>query len=199
MHVHCVQGSDYEPMPAHTAQRTVIIQHRVRDYGLGYCAVKVEFSRKTKHANEHAVRAYGYIGESPYLTLWRLEDLDTKAVLASSALPTSSASRKEFLGDIALDGMHSVQSPFFECGGGSIQTLEIAVACTSEPCIMEFRLMRSPRRQGMYIFRTSCRRMQAWFPLRPEYLRCCRRILGGPKRAGTYARMKQPASTIVYL
>lgn len=133
-------------MPAHTPQRTIIIQHRVRDYALDHCAVKLEFSRKAGH--KHAERAYGYIGESPYLTLWRLEDSGSKAVLASSALPTSLPSRKEFLGNIALDEMRPAQSPFFECNAGSIQTLEISVACTSDPCIMEFRLTQSPHRQG---------------------------------------------------
>ncbi|KAG8221409.1 hypothetical protein J3R82DRAFT_1592 [Butyriboletus roseoflavus] len=128
------------------SERTIIIQHRVRDYALDHCAVKLEFSRKAGHG--HAERAYGHIGESPYLTLWRLEDSGSKAVLAPSALPTSLPSRKVFLGNIALDGMRPVQSAFFECHAGSIQTLEIAVACTSDPCIMEFRLTQSPHRQG---------------------------------------------------
>lgn len=149
MHVHRAEDRIINSCPLIlTMQRTIIIQHRVRDYGLEHCAVKVEFSRKGGHGHGHTSRAYGHIGESPYLTLWRLEDSESKAILASSALPTSLPSRQEFLGNIALDGMHQVRSPSFECKAGSIQTLEIAVACESDPCIMEFRLTRSPQRQG---------------------------------------------------
>ena len=135
-------------MPAHILQRAIILQHRVRDYGLEHCAVKLEISRPAGHGHEHTARRYGYIGESPYLSLWRLEDTGSKAVLAPSGLPMSLPSRKQFLGNIDLDGMRSVQSPSFGCNAGSIQTLEIAVACASDPCIMEFRLTQSPRRQG---------------------------------------------------
>ena len=124
------------------------MQHRVRDYGLEQCAVKVEFSRPAGKQHQHAARKYGHIGENPYLALWRLEDSGSKAVLTSSALPTSSPTRKEFLGNITLDPMHPTQSPFFGCSAGSIQTLEVAMACASDPCVMEFRLTQSPQRQG---------------------------------------------------
>ncbi|KAH0828815.1 hypothetical protein J3R83DRAFT_3263 [Lanmaoa asiatica] len=92
------------------SERTIIIQQRIRDYGLEQCAVKVEFSRKAGNGHGHTARGYGHIGESPYLTLWHLEDSESKAVLASSALPTSLPSRKQFLGNIALDDMRPAQS-----------------------------------------------------------------------------------------
>ncbi|KAF8552268.1 hypothetical protein OG21DRAFT_158833 [Imleria badia] len=135
------------------SERTIIVQHRVRDYGLEHCAVKLEFSHSTRNGSGHTVRGYGHIGDSPYLTLWRLEDR-SKAVLAPSILPASLPSRREFLGDIALDGMRSVRSPSFGCNAGSIQTLEIAVACASDPCIMEFRLTQSPR-QGFWVVQSE--------------------------------------------
>ena len=131
-------------------QRTIIIQHRVRDYGLEHCTVKLMVSHSTGSGHALTAREYGHVGERPYLTLWRLEDTGSKAVLASSALPASLSSRKELLGDMILDGMRPVESPSFACDMGSIQTLEIAVACASDPCIMEFRLTQSPR-QGAFL------------------------------------------------
>ena len=134
------------PYPPITPQRTIILQHRVRDYGLEQCAIKVEFSPRPRKQHE---RAYGSIGESPYFTLWRIVDeSESKAVLTSSTLPKSLPTGKEFLGNITLDQMHPTQSPFFGCSAGSVQTLEIAMACASDPCVMEFRLARSPQRQG---------------------------------------------------
>lgn len=145
MHIQRAKQPVYSPIPACILQRTIIVQHRVRDFGLEHCAVKLEFSHATKNGNGHTLRGYGHVGERPYLTLWRLEDNGSKAVLAPSVLPASLPSRREFLGDIVLDGMRSVQSPSFVCDAGSIQILEIAVACASDPCIMEFRLTQSPR------------------------------------------------------
>ncbi|KAG6371069.1 hypothetical protein JVT61DRAFT_10607 [Boletus reticuloceps] len=137
------------------SERTVVIQHRVRDFGLEHCTVKLEFSHSTGNGHGHTTRGYGHIGESPYLTLWRLDDIGSKAVLAPSALPISLPSRDTFLGDIVFDDMRSVQSPSFGCHAGSIQTLEIAVACASDPCIVEFRLTQSPQRQGTVLMLLS--------------------------------------------
>ncbi|KAN0082372.1 hypothetical protein V8E55_008167 [Tylopilus felleus] len=137
------------------SERAIVVQHRVRDYGLEHCTIKLEFSRSTGNGHGHTTRGYGHIGENPYLTLWRLEDPGNMAVRASSALPTLLPPRKEFLGDIVLDGMSSVQSPSFECKMGSIQTLEIAVTCASDPCIMEFWLTQSPRRQGFWVVQSE--------------------------------------------
>jgi len=137
------------------SERTIILQHRVRDYGLEHCAVKLEFSRPAGNGHGHTARGYGHIGESPYLSLWRLEDTGSKAALAPSGFPMPLPSRKQFLGNIDLDGTRSVQSHSFGCNAGSIQTLEIAVACVSDPCIMEFRLTQSPRRQGFWVVQSE--------------------------------------------
>ncbi|KAI9455549.1 hypothetical protein HD554DRAFT_272123 [Boletus coccyginus] len=136
------------------SERSIILQHRVRDYGLEHCVVKLEFfSRSGGNGKGHTARGYGHIGENLYLRLWRLEDMGSKAVLAP--LPTALPPRKEFLGNIDLDGTRSVQSSSFGCNAGSIQTLEVGLACASEPCIMEFRLMQSPRRQGFWVVQSE--------------------------------------------
>ncbi|KAF8436500.1 hypothetical protein L210DRAFT_3647830 [Boletus edulis BED1] len=137
------------------SERTVMIQHRVRDFGLEHCTVKLEFSHSAGNGHGHTTRGYGHIGESPYLTLWRLEDTGSKAVLAPSTLPIPLPSREAFLGDIVFDDTRSMQSPSFGCNAGSIQTLEIAVACASDPCIVEFRLTQSPQRQGFWVVQSE--------------------------------------------
>ncbi|KAG9309357.1 hypothetical protein JVU11DRAFT_10593 [Chiua virens] len=137
------------------SERTIVLQHRIRDYGLEYCAVELRFLHSSGQGHEHTKRGYEHIGDRPYFTLRRLEDSGSKAILVQSALPTSLPTRKEFLGNIALDGTHTMKSPFFGCSAGSIQTLEIAVACASDPCSMDFQLTDSPQWQGFLFLQSE--------------------------------------------